>query len=265
MDDSLLKELEIRRSFLIDTINEMTSFLRDVPRGQLKCMNKKKGPQYYWITEKGETNGKYIPKQNLDFAAVLAQKCYDQEILKQAKKELAEVETLIALLRSHALDRVYENASEARKALIDPIRLPDDEYVKQWKSRDYVKKGFGKDDPPYYTMNNERVRSKTEILIANMMARKNIPYLYEVPVTLIGFGTVYCDFGGLNVRKRKTIYLEHFGMMDDPEYCAKALRKINAYQNNGFFLGDNFIATFESRNQPLDMRSLERLLDHYFL
>ena len=88
MDDSLLKELEIRQSFLNDTINKMTSFLRNVPKGQLKCMNKKKGPQYYWITEKGETNGKYIPKQNLDFAAVLAQKCYDQEILKQAKKAL---------------------------------------------------------------------------------------------------------------------------------------------------------------------------------
>ena len=243
MDDSLLEGLEIRRSFLIKTINDMTSFLHNVPKGKLKCMNKKKGPQYYWITEKGKANGKYIPKTKLDFAAALAQKAYDQEILKQAKTELAEVEALITLLRSHALDRVYENTSEARKALINPIRLPDDEYVKQWKSREYVKKGFEKDDPQYYTMNNERVRSKTEILIANMMVQKSIPYLYEVPVKLIGFGTVYCDFGGLNVRRRKTIYLEHFGMMDDPEYCAKALRKINAYQNNGYFLGDNFIAT----------------------
>lgn len=265
MDDRLLEELEKKRSFLKRMIEEKSSFLKNVPSGQLKCMNKESGPQYYWITEKGKTNGKYISKKNLNFAALLAQKSYDLTVLKYAKAELAKIEDLISLLRSHSLGSVYENASAARKGLIRPIYLPDDEFIEQWKGRTYEKKGFAENDPPFYTMNKERVRSKSEILIANLMYQKSIPYLYEVPVKLIGYGTVYCDFGGLNVRKRKTMYHEHFGMMDDPEYCEKALRKIDAYQRNGYFLGDNFIATFESRNHPLDMRYLERLLDHYYL
>lgn len=263
--DPFLEELEKKRAFLTKQINEITAFLSCAPDGKLRCMKKGADYQFYWITEKGNTNGKYIPKKDHRLASLLAQKTYDQTILKFARAELAKIESLIRFLQAHDYKGVYERASEARKKLISPFYVPDKEYVEWWKSRDYEKMGFGENDPGFYTINNERVRSKTEILIANLMHQKNIPYLYEVPLNLLKFGTVHCDFCGLNVRKRKTLYHEHFGMMDDPEYCEKALRKINAYQKNGYILGDNFIATFESKNQPLDMQALEKILDYYYL
>ena len=49
--------------------------------------------------------------------------------------------------------------------------------------------------------------------------------------------------------------------MDKPEYCEKALRKLQAFARNGIVLGQNLIATFESENVPLDMNVLEKMLE----
>lgn len=75
---------------------------------------------------------------------------------------------------------------------------------------------------------------------------------------LAGCGTVYPDFTILDVMRRREIIFEHFGMMDNPEYANKAISKINAYIRNGYMLGDNFMFTFESRQQPIDMKNFEK-------
>ena len=265
MEDRLLVELVEKRKFLVKTIKEMTSFLREAPEGRLRCTKKGGRAEYYLITEKGDTKGKYIHKSDQGLAALLAQKSYDQKILKMVKIELTRVDNLINIIRSHDLVGLYAHLPEMRKELVNPIYLPDEEYVKQWKDRQYDRLEFKEDEAEFYTLADERVRSKVEILIANMMYQKKIPYHYEVPVKLVRLGIVFCDFEGLNVKKRRTMYHEHFGMMDDPEYCERALRKISDYQRSGYHLGENFIATFESKKQPLDMRLLEKLMDHYYL
>ena len=99
----------------------------------------------------------------------------------------------------------------------------------QWCSKEYEGLPFKEDSPELYTDRGERVRSKSEVIIANLMAKENIPYKYECPLYLNGFGTVHPDFTALNVRERKEYYWEHLGMMEDPEYSEKAVRKISAY------------------------------------
>ena len=66
--------------------------------------------------------------------------------------------------------------------------------------------------------------SKSEIILADLLNRNGIPYRYEYPVHLKGWGKVYPDFTLLDVRKRREIYWEHFGMMDDSEYAEKAIQ-----------------------------------------
>ena len=76
---------------------------------------------------------------------------------------------------------------------------------------------------------------------------------------------VYPDFYCLNVGKRREIVYEHFGMTDDPEYANNAVKKIEEYQRNGYWLGKNFIVTFESSRKSINTLEIEELAKQYLL
>ena len=123
------------------------------------------------------------------------------------------------------------------------------------------KKGFTEDAPEFYTAKGEQVRSKSEILIADTLYRKNIPYCYERPLEFPGAGRIHPDFTILRRSDRKEVYWEHLGMMDDPEYAANALMRIDLYERNGIFPGDRLILTHETGRQPLRTRLIEVLAE----
>ena len=139
----------------------------------------------------------------------------------------------------------------------------ESQFVESWGSVEYEGKGFRMDLPELYTAKGERVRSKSEVMIADLLNKEAIPYRYEYPLYLKGFDLVYPDFTVLNVKKRKEIYWEHFGMMDDSEYVEKAMKKITVYAQNGIFPGINLIVTFETRKTPLNQKMAMLVIKEY--
>lgn len=95
------------------------------------------------------------------------------------------------------------------------------------------------------------------------MENSGIPYKYECPLKL-GSYVIYPDFTILKISERKVIYLEHLGMMDDHDYANNAIRRINAYQLNGIIYGDRLFTTMETKQNPLDVRVLKKLIDNQF-
>ena len=63
----------------------------------------------------------------------------------------------------------------------------------------------------------------------------------------------------------KEIYWEHDGRMDDPEYARKAIKKIETYEKNGIFPGQRLVLTFETLQDGLDMKIVEKLAREYLL
>lgn len=141
-----------------------------------------------------------------------------------------------------------------KKMLITPYVTPIDAFVSEWKS----KYETGKNDIyfkyEYTTENCEAVRSKSEKMIADKLLLLGIPYVYETSLTLQNGSHVFPDFILLNKRTRETLFYEHFGMMDDPDYCKKALEKLDKYEINGIRLGENLLATFESSQKGINMK-----------
>lgn len=76
-------------------------------------------------------------------------------------------------------------------------------------------------------------------------------------------GTVYPDFTFLSPETGEEIYWEHNGKMDDPVYTRKAVRKINAYENNGIYLGERLILTYETEQTILNTGKIEQLVKRY--
>ena len=95
------------------------------------------------------------------------------------------------------------------------------------------------------------------------MFHYNIIYLYEAPLKLKN-KTIYPDFKLLDLKRRRTVYWEHFGMMDRPEYAEAAVRKIMEYEAEGLLLGNQLIITMETTEKPLNIEDVERILKQFF-
>lgn len=62
--------------------------------------------------------------------------------------------------------------------------LKQEEFIKNWEKKEYEGKSFFMGCPEYYTTKGERVRSKSEVIIADSLYRANVPYRYEYPLYL---------------------------------------------------------------------------------
>ena len=180
-----------------------------------------------------------------------------------AEIELGMIERFIKFYETQKCEDIYEKLNPHRQKHVSPITLPDKAFVEQWEQVLYQPKGFKEDAPEYYTDKGERVRSKTEILIANALKKHNIPYRYEAPLYLNEFGTIHPDFTVLNVPLRKELYWEHMGMMDNSDYAQDAVRRIEMYEKNDIFPGDRLVLTYETSRYPMNSRMIEKMIFHY--
>ena len=74
-------------------------------------------------------------------------------------------------------------------------------------------------------------------------------------------GTViYPDFTILLVSKRKVVYWEHRGMMDDADYARSAIARTKDYSKSGFYLGDSLFITEETSSTPLGTDEIQAII-----
>ncbi len=142
--------------------------------------------------------------------------------------------------------------------------MPDDLYEKQWKDQAFKTNQYMPEAKIYDTRNGEKVRSKTEAILADMFLELGIPYHYEQALLLDKGILRYPDFTLLKTKTREEFYLEHFGLLDDEEYRNKSLHKLDEYRNNGIFLGKNLIITYESSECPFDILGTRNMIKALF-
>lgn len=106
------------------------------------------------------------------------------------------------------------------------------------------------------------MRSKSEVFIAQILHKHHILYLYEKPLFLEGYGTVYPDFTILDPYTLEEIYIEHLGLLTNPDYLEKNLGKITAYNKNGIYLGDRLLITYGTNKNQLDLKLIEDIILH---
>lgn len=263
--DMLVERMRARKAEIEHLLKERESALRDAPEGKIRIVSKGKYIQYYLRNVPSEIEGTYLKRDQDSLAAALVQKDYDCKLIRELKVEIKLLDRMLDEYRPERIDELYRSLHDYSKPMIRPARLPDEEYVNRWMRVEYEKKAFEEDAPDHFTANGERVRSKSEILIADALSRHNIPYRYEYPIHIRGIGTVHPDFTCLNVRKRQVYLWEHCGMMSDPEYADYATNKIEKYALAGYYPGENLILSFETASKPLSSRIIEGNINKYLL
>lgn len=262
--DQFLPEMQSRAEKLLAVIIEKRKSLANAPVGRLRVAMHGKQWHCYHVSPSSDSNGVYIPKEKIKFIKRLAQKDYDGALLKELERQLSLIEKFMQEYAKCDALKVFERLHKNRRQFVLPVQFSDEQYAVRWLALPYKGKSFREGEPEFLTSRGERVRSKSEMIIADILAKNNIPYKYELSQQMKAAGgkliPVYPDFTCVNLRTRQEFLWEHLGRMDDSDYSMKTVMKLRTYSKNDFIPGKNLILTMECDGIPLDRKEVEALV-----
>lgn len=205
----------------------------------------------------------YIPKKQRQFAEQLALKTYLIHQLNYLKqKQTAAEQYLSAYPKTNEAELLLDNEPEFQM-LLQPYLTPLPQELADWEKAPYEKNLKYPEQLTHKTVDNIFVRSKSEAMIAMALRFHKIPFRYECLLE-IGNYHIYPDFTLRHPANGKLYYWEHFGMMDDPIYNQKASLKLKDYISNGVIPSINLITTYETRDEPLNTKIIEKIIEYHF-
>lgn len=214
--------------------------------------------QYYYSIKEGKINKRYyIKKDDYDLLKGLTYKKFILETEKMIEKRIRLIEKLIEDIEKNEIDDVYDKLPEDLKKLVKVPYLTNGTYLEYWKNKNTDKFQSFDENLKFITNRGEKVRSKSEKIIADALYRSGAHYKYEEKLK-INEKTVYPDFTIYVPSKNKIYYWEHFGMMDNKEYLEKALLKIEFYESIKNI--EKIFYTFETREKTLNINHINNII-----
>lgn len=118
------------------------------------------------------------------------------------------------------------------------------------------------------TRRGDSVRSKSEVIIADLLYSKGIDYQYESPFTGKDGKTRYPDFSFEDDDSGMQYYWEHLGLLANPEYKRRWEKKMSWYREQGIVPYDEgggedgtLIVSNDDEKGGIKVNEIERLLD----
>ncbi|MBE5906726.1 MAG: hypothetical protein E7277_08085 [Lachnospiraceae bacterium] len=232
-----------------------------LPKGELR-VTKNRGRSQYYFRKEGEAKSRYISKKEEAFVRGIAQREYDEKLLKQIEKQKKIIRYILKNYRKDNVEAVYETLCQGRKDIILPRIVTEKESIEEWLAEHPGDQNAYDKTRSFETIRGEMVRSKSEKILADLFYSKGIPYQYE-PRLELGYDTIYPDFILFHVRRRESTYWEHFGLSDNPEYAVKNFKRLDDYERHGYYVGKDVLFSIESAKNPLDVKLVEEKLQDW--
>ncbi|MBO7450563.1 MAG: hypothetical protein J6U54_09355 [Clostridiales bacterium] len=239
-------------------IDAKTRDLQNAPRGSIYASMSHGKAQFCHIDSKKT----YIRSSDESLIYLLSQKKYDENVIKCAQKENKVLtSTLKALTSIKQPEEVFNETSPLFQPFVKPIIVPESTYRNNWESAPFRHKAADTHSP-FVTKKGEVVRSKSELLIANLLFDMNIPYRYEAELVLNDV-IYHPDFTILDLKRRREVYHEHLGLMDNTDYAISSIERIRVFQQNNILLSDRLFISMETKVTPLDIVSLAKEFERF--
>ena len=252
---------EIER--MISEVEKRLRSEKSVDRKGVRYSKRKNGFQYYLTGPDGRRG--YVRAENIDVVIKKIQKGYDEDIYDVMRKLHRRLDEFLRHYDIGAVSEVYESMSDAQRKFVTPVIVPDEVFIEKWikEHKGNMNKHF--ESGHYLTDRGDYVRSKSEKILADIFYKKGIPYAYEPRFELKDGCVMFPDFVLLNIRTRKTVYWEHFGLITNSEYAVKTLHKMDTYDKNGIVINEDILFSMESDDMPFDVNLIEKKIKRYLI
>lgn len=234
--------------------------IASLPPGKLICA--KNGKHYKWYQSDGHTSV-YLPKKCRSTAEKLAYKKY----LSQQQTELLRTQKALRAYLDHDSPHnstdFFAKHPELNSLLASHLK-PISQELADWTTADYESNPNFPQHLTLKSISGHFVRSKSESLIDMLLFTKQIPFRCECALKL-GEVTIYPDFTIRHPRTGKYYYWEHFGLADDYRYGQNICSKLQLYISNDLIPSIHLITTFETKESPLSVDTIQKIINEYFL
>ncbi len=251
-------------------VKKYESSIDSLPKGGLHCkmINRKERYYHYSPHSSDESSNKliYVSPKNELLLNSLIKKSFIERSLIYLRNNIVIEEAFLKKYKVFDDNMIINNmplhCQKIAKSVIEfNPGLPS---LSAWQQEKYDKNPYNPEGLKCRSQSGILVRSKSEAIILGQLESYDIPFRYEAHLELAG-SSFYPDFTILNPKGNRIIYWEHFGMMDNPTYFASMEKKIRIYKECGIVQWINLIVTFETKETPLDGRTVNDIIKAFLL
>ncbi|MBR3377694.1 MAG: hypothetical protein IKG44_08460 [Mogibacterium sp.] len=235
-----------------------------------KESKKRSGLTYYDVLRKGSDRKTYLGGESHE-------QVLDIKRLRYAAKALTVFDHDIDLLESLIRDYIDPDYSTINSLL--PATYQTDMQLQtnsdagmpqeaiEWKRRLEEEKAkyppYKPDQLKHPALDGTMMRSKSEVIIANILLLAGIPFVYEAPLFING-KLVLPDFIILSLIDLKTeIIIEHQGMVFVDEYADKFIRSLKVYLQSDWIPNKTLFFTFDNARETIDPEQVLSILQKH--
>lgn len=199
----------------------------------------------------------------------IKQRMYNQTMLKELKNCRKVLQDGIGKYKGFGIEYIESRMSPAyhdKTGLVakDPMR----HYYHKWEKSKYPQIKYKENSKLNVCRDGYRVRSKSEIIIYDILKSLGIPFHYEEQIIMTddtGTEVYKCPDFLIPMRNGKTCILEHCGMLRDPQYMQSVVNKLQLYMRNGYVLNDNLFITMDDFQGHINAFAAEQLIRRMIL
>lgn len=248
---------------------KLTLALEKFPEGSLCCKRIKGAIYHYHYTysardykkNKRPERQRYLSDSASGLKAELAQKAFSLRAVKLLERNIAAAESFLDEYKPFSPTDIW-NSLPGITDLNAPSHSTGDEAdqdILQWLQTPPTREAPYQENLVYSAASGQKMRSKSETLIASILESHNVPYRYEAEL-VVGGRSFFPDFTIMRRADRRTFYWEHFGMMDDDAYRKSTADKLAHYSSFEIRPFEQLITTYESHSQPFDTTHIDRIV-----
>ena len=209
--------------------------LKAMPSGRLK-RKKSHGKIYYYI-EKNNTLISLRNKPREKEAYLLK-----EQLIRRIRNAETDIPLLERLLRRY-----------------QPV-IETEEY---WNDTKPDRDGY-REKEKIHRFEGVKYRSKSEVIIAQLLHSYGIEYKYEIKVRANG-RIIRSDFQVKRPKDNKTFIWEHFGLTDEEDYLKRTYSKLEDYHLQGIDLWDSLLISFDQEDGGIDVDVIDKIVNVFLL
>lgn len=224
--------------------------LEKCPAGQISCTKRQGKDTYFRVEVQDGRRKRTSINKNQKLIEGLARKKYLSLEVSRLEKNINAIQTMLA---DYLPDEVEDILGEMPEP-IQPHCLPK-AATQSWSTALYNKSTYMPERKVHTTSRGLKVRSKSELLIAEKLYEHDIEFRYEQVLRIdnIDFAP---DFT-IRTRDGGIIYWEHCGLTNNDKYLKAHKRKLEMYEQAGIVPWQNLIITYDDEYGILNLAIVE--------